>query len=183
MPARRTTAVAETSLPRRGHGSPIILIALGVLLLVSALLVITLQVQTNQAYLNNTQKVENIVQAQWSIWLQIPKLMFGDVVPGPPLKSSEIPGIIVGQMVELVYLALISSVEIAKYSSQKLGRLAGAIAFILSVIICVFNFLADLGYGDVSPQAHVAFAVFCTLIVGFFPTWGFTLIKHGWSRL
>lgn len=185
MPARRTTAeTAPTRAPaRRGHGNPGALILLGLGLVGFAILVITLQTQTNEAYINGTEHVDNIMQAQWSIWLQLPKLMFGSAVPGPDVSPNELPGIIIGQGIELAYLALIGGLEIALLTSQKLGRLLGAIVIILLFLIAIFDFYTDLAYGNVSPQAHVIFAVFCTLVVGFFPTWGLTLIEHGWKRL
>ncbi len=184
MPARRSTATVSTAAPaRRGHGSPGMLILMGVLLLGFALLVITLQTQTNEAYINGTQHVDNVLSAQWSIWLQLPKLMFGDNVPGPDVKPNDLPGIIIGQGVEIVYLALIGGLEIAIHTSNKLGRLLGAVVVILLLLIAIFDFYTDLAYGNVSPQVHVIFAIFCTLVVGFFPTWGITLIEHGWKRI
>ena len=159
------------------------LMLLGVLILVFALLVITLQTQTNEAYINGTAHRGNILQAQWSIWLQIPKLMFGSNVPGPDVSPDDLPGIIIGQGVELVYVALIAGLEIAMHSSKKLGRLLGAIVIILLLLISIFDFSTDLIYGNVSPTAHLVFAIFCTLVIGFFPTWGFSLIEHGWKRL
>jgi hypothetical protein len=180
MPARSTTTGAP---PRRGgHGSPGMLLLLGLLLLGFAVLVITLQTQTNEAYISGTQHVENILQAEWSIWLQIPKLMFGKAIPGPDVSPNDLPGIIIGQGIELAYIALIGGLEIAMHTSQKMGRFVGAIAIILLILISIFDFSTDLIYGNVSPQAHIVFAIFCTFVVGFFPTWGITLIEHGWKR-
>ena len=185
MPARRT---ASTEAPprapaQRGHGSPGMLILLGLFLLLFAGLVITLQTQTNEAFIGGTQRKEEVFQAQWSIWLQIPKLTFGSSVPGPDVSPDDVPSIIMSQGVELVYLALIAGFAIAVHTSNKLGRLLGAVVFIILVCISVFNFYADLIYGNVSPGVHAAFAIFCTFAAGFFPTWGTTLIIHGWKRL
>jgi hypothetical protein len=184
MATRSTSSETLTRAPaRRGHGSPITLILFGLLLLGFAGLVITLQTQTNEAFVNGTQHTGNIIQAQWTIWLQIPKLMFGSNVPGPEVSSDDLVGIILGQGVELVYLALIGGLEIAIHTSNKLGRLLGAVVIIFMILICIFDFYTDLVYGNVSPAAHFIFAVFCTLVAGFFPTWGLTLIEHGWKRL
>jgi hypothetical protein len=158
------------------------LVLTGLLLLGFALLVITLQTQTNEAYINGTERTGSILQAQWSIWLQIPKLMFGSVVPGPDVTPDDLPGIIMGQGVELTYIALISGLEIALHTSKRMGRFVGAIAIILLVLISIFDFYTDLVYGNVSQEAHIAFAVFCTFVIGFFPIWGITLIEHGWKR-
>lgn len=176
---------ASTRAPaRRGQGgNPGMLILLGVLLLGFALLIITLQTQTNEAYINGTQHTDSTIQAQWSIWLQIPKLVFGASVPGPNVSPDELIGVIIGQGIELVYLALIGGLEITMHTSKKLGRLIGAIIIILLFLIAIFNFYTDLVYGNVSPQAHIIFAIFCTLVVGFFPTWGIALIEHGYRRL
>ena len=183
MAARRTAETTLTRAPaRRGQGNPWMLILLGVLLLGFALLVITLQTQTNEAYINGTQLSGNVLAAQWSIWLQLPKLMFGSSVPGPDVRPNDLPGIIIGQGIELTYLALIGGLETAMHTSKRLGRLIGTMIIILLLLVAIFDFYTDLAYGNVSPQAHVIFAVFCTLVVGFFPTWGLTLIEHGWRR-
>jgi hypothetical protein len=184
MPARRTTAEVPTSLPRRAHrGSPETLIILGVLILGFWVLVTTLQTQTNEAFINGTQQVDNILQPQWSIWLQLPKLFLGDIVPGPAIKASETPGVIVGWGVEIFFLALIAGFEIAMHSSSKLGHFLGAVVRILSFVICIFDFYSDATYGNVSPTAHACFAIFCSLVVGFGLTWGLALVEHGWKRL
>jgi hypothetical protein len=186
MGATRSSSseTAQTRAPaRRGQGNPGALLLLGLLILGFAGLVITLQTQTNEAYINGTQHVDNIIQAQWTIWLQIPKLMFGSAVPGPDVKPDDLVGIVLGQGIELVYLALIAGLQITMRTSNKLGKLFGTIVTILLFIIAVFDFYADLVYGNVSPAAHIAFAVFCTLVTGFFPTWGLTLIGHGWKRV
>jgi hypothetical protein len=167
---------------RRGHGSPGALILLGLILLGFAGLVITLQTQTNEAYINGTQHTGNIIQAQWTIWLQIPKLMFGSNVPGPEVSPDDLVGIILGQGIELVYLALIAALQLTMHTSSRLGRLIGTVVLIFLFVIAVFNFYTDLVYGNVSPVAHAAFALFCTLVAGFFPTWGLALIQHGWKR-
>lgn len=180
-----STDVLTRAPARRGHGgNPGLLIALGLLLEFFALLVITLQTQTNEAFINGTQYADgNILQAQWSIWTQLPKLVFGDAIWGPDVHPDDLPGIVIGQGVELVYLALVAGLEIALHTSNKLGRLLGAIVVIFLALITIFNFYTDLVYGNVSPTAHVMFALFCTLVAGFFPSWGIALIEHGWKRL
>ncbi len=147
MAARRITSTettAPTSLPRRGQGRPGMLIILGLLILGFAGLVITLQTQTNEAYINGTQHVDNVIQAQWTIWLQIPKLMFGSNVPGPDVTSSELSGVLLGQGIEIVYLALIAGLQITLHTSSKLGKLFGTLVTILLFVIAVFNFYTDL---------------------------------------
>jgi hypothetical protein len=188
MTARKTSTATETTAStrapaRRGQGNPGMLIIIGVLLLGFALLVITLQTQTNEAYINGTQHTEATIQAQWTIWLQIPKLIFGSAVPGPDVRPDELIGVIVGQGVELAYLGLVAGLEITMHTSQKMGRIAGIIITILLIIISIFDFYTDLVYGNVSPVVHVIFAVFCTFVIGFFPTWGLSLVEHGWKRL
>ncbi len=187
MPAAKVASADTTNTrapARRGQGgNPGMFILLGALMLGFAFLIVTLQTQTNEAYVNgNTQSSEKM-QAQWSIWLQIPKLMFGDNVPGPDVTSDDLLGVILGQGIELSYITTITGREIAMHTSQKVGRLVGAISIILLILMSIFDFYTDLIYGNASPQAHFMFAVFCTFVIGFFPTWGLTLIEHGIKRL
>ena len=178
-----SSGTASTRAPARGGGNPGALIILGVLLLGFALLIVTLQTQTNEAYINGTQQTDEVMQAQWTIWLQIPKLAFGDAVPGPAITTENINGIIVGQGIELVYISIVTSMGIAMATTRKLGRIMGAIAIVGLIAISLFDFYTDLVYGNVSPMAHFIFAVFCTFVIGFFPAWGLSLIEHGFKRI
>lgn len=146
-----------------------------------ALLVTTLQTQTSEAYLAGTQQKDEVLQAQWGIWLQLPEVAFGSIIPIPPIKSSELPSIIIGQGIELTYIALLTGLRIATHTTKKWGRVVAAIIILFMGAIAIFNFNADLVYGNVSAETHVIFALFCTFVVGFFPTWGLTLIEHGWK--
>ena len=178
-----SSGTASTRAPARGGGNPGALIILGVLLLGFALLIVTLQTQTNEAYINGTQQTDEVMQAQWTIWLQIPKLAFGDAVPGPAITTENINGIIVGQGIELVYVSIVSGIGIAMATTRKMGRVVGAIALVGLILISIFDFYTDLVYGNVSPFAHFIFAVFCTFVIGFFPPWGLSLIEHGFKRI
>ena len=184
MPRSTSSETSYTRAPaRRGHGNPGALIGLGLLMLGFALLVLTLQTQTNEAYINHAAVSQKVLQAQWSIWLQIPKLVFGSGIPGPDIGPDDLPGIVIGQGVELVYLSLIAGFQIATHSSQKFGKVLGVIIVVFLLAIAIFDFWTDLAYGNISSEAHFIFAVFCTFVIGFFPTWGLALIEHGWKRL
>ena len=184
-PRKQTeTVTAPTSLPRRTHGgNPRILLLLGMVILSFWALVTTLQTQTNEAFINGTQNVNNILQPQWDIWFQLPKLMLGSTIPGPTIATTDVPGVIVGQGVEIFFLALIAGFEVTMHSSNRLGHFLGAVVRVLSFVICIFDFYSDATYGNVSPTAHACFAVFCSLVVGFGLTWGLALLETGWKRL
>ena len=179
---RQTTEVVPRSIPRRGS-NPGTLIILGVIILAFWGFVMTMQIQTNEAFINGTQNVNAILQPQWSIWLQFPKLLFGDAVPGPALKDSDLIGIIVGWGVEIFFLALLAAFEVAIHTSQKFGQFLGAVFRVFTFVICIFDFYSDASYGNVSPTAHAAFAIFCSVVVAFGLTWGLSLVEHGWKKL
>lgn len=166
---------------RRGQGDPLEALFFGGLLLLFAVIIITIQTQTNMAYINGASSKDEVIQAQWSIWLQIPKLIFGNVVPGPPVTTKSLPGIVIGQGVELVHLALVKGFDSAVHSTRKLHRLLALVVLVFMVAISIFNFYTDLIYGDMPEEAHWFFALFCTFVVGFFPTWGLTLIRRAWQ--
>lgn len=186
MPARRTAsaAVAPTSIPRRGQGgNPGCLLLIGVAFLVASVLIMTLQIQTSEAYLQGTQNENKEIVAQWDIWLQIPRLAFGDRIPGPAITSKNLVSIIIAQVVELVHVALIAGATLAFQASKRWGRLFGTLAIVFLLFIAIFNFSADFAYGDVSLGEHIFFACICTFAIGFFPTWGFILIEWAYKQL
>lgn len=185
MPAAKTAPAdgSNTRAPARGNGNPGMLIILGLLMLGFSILIVTLQTQTNEAYINHEQQKSEQIQAQWNIWLQIPKLMFGDKVSGPAVTSDDLSGIIVGQGTELVYLATIIGRRTTAHASRKAGRVLGIIAIIFLIGLCIFDFYTDAIYGVASPDAHLIYAIFCTFVIGFFPTWGLTMIEHGVKQL
>ena len=183
-PASATASDGTTTRAiRKDPSSGMVRIFLGLLLLMFALLIITLQTQTNEAYVNGTSQKEEKLEAQWSIWLQIPRLMFGNNVSASDISMDALPGIIIGQGVELVYIAIVSGIGIAKHASQKTGRILGIAIIIGLIAISIFDFYTDLVYGNVSPTTHFIFAIFCTFVIGFFPTWAISLIESGWKQI
>jgi len=191
MPAAKTTtADGELGLtkapPRRTaqpHGNPILFGLLGVVLLGFSLLIITLQTQTNESFINGEPAEKETISAQWSIWFQIPKLMFGDSMPGDAITSNNIAGIIVGQTIELLYIITVTARKTVVRASQKVGKLLGIATLLLIILNCIFDFYTDAVYGIASTEAHLAFAVLCTLVVGFGPTLSLTLIEDALRKL
>jgi hypothetical protein len=175
------TASTRAPLRRRSRGNALTVIIIGSFMLTFWALVTTLQIQTTEGYINGTQ-TDNILQPQWSVWLQLPKLVFGDGIPGPAIPSEHAVGVIIGQGMEIFFLALIAGYEIAIHSSQKFGQILGGFMRIASFLIVFFDFFSDANYGNVSPFAHFAFAAFCAFTVGFGLTWGLALIEYGWKR-
>lgn len=145
--------------------------------------IVTLQTQTNEAYINGEPQSKEVIQAQWSIWLQVPKLMFGNNVPGDPVTSNDLLGIVLGQGGELVYLSTVTARKIAGHASRKMDKILSIIAFIFLIAISIFDFYTDAVYGTATPMAHFVYACFCTFVIGFFPTWSLTLIEHGIKQL
>lgn len=174
--------------PRRrpansNRSEALLLLTLGVILIGFWLLVVTLQIQTTEAYLNGNEGTTNVMQAQWTVWLQIPKMMFGSTIPGPDISTDEAQGDMVAAGIEIFFIGLIVGYEIAMHSSSKLGRLIGGIIRVLSFLICAFDFYSDANYGNVSSTTHAIFAVFCSLVVAFALTWGLAMLEAGYRRL
>lgn len=183
------TAIADPDLTRaparRGtghHGNPILYGVLGVALFAFSLLIVTLQTQTNESYINGEPASKEAISAQWSIWLQIPKLMFGDNVPGDAITSNNIGGVIVGQTIELLYVITVTTRKTVARASQRLGKAIGTGTLVLIILNCVFDFYTDAVYGISSFETHIAFAVICTLIVGFGPTLSITLMEDAYKK-
>lgn len=191
MPASKTATtddVEETraprNLPRRGQShNPGLYTLLGILLLILSLVIITLQTQTSEAYVNGVTPKDETITAQWNIWLQIPKLVFGNRVPGDDVTQSTITGIIVGQTVELLYIIAITARKLVVYASRKMEKVVGFITLLIIVLIGIFDFFTDAAYGVAPFQAHLMFAALCTFIIGFGPTLSLTLMQHGYKRL
>src|SRR5215813_3553579 len=137
-----TPSDAPPRAPSGGHGNPGMLMLLGTLLLGFSILVITLQTQTNEAYINHTQQKDEVIQAQWGIWLQLPKLMFGKGIPGDDITSDTLQGVIIGQGIEITYLSLIAARTITMHTSRRQGRVTGAVIIILLFLIAIFDFNA-----------------------------------------
>ena len=175
-----------TSLPRntrRGRSEPGALIVIGFMILALWFFMTTLQIQTTEAKINNTQSVNDILNPQWSVWLQLPKLFFGSHIPGPALDANAAISIVMAWIIEIVFLALVAAFEVAIIMSRRLGRFLGFIFRVVMWIIIVFNGLADASYGNVSIEVHIGFAVLAAAVVGFGLHWGLALIETGWKKL
>jgi hypothetical protein len=191
-PANTRTAPADegTGLtkapPRRrtsNRSEACVLMALGLILIGFWCLVVTLQVQTTEAYLNGDEQTTNVMQAQWMVWLQIPKMMFGANVPGPDISSNDAQGDIVASGIEIFFIGLIIGYEIAMHTSTKFGKLIGGVIRFISFLVCIFDFYSDVTYGSVSMMTHTIFAIFCSLTVAFALTWGLAMLEAGYKRL
>lgn len=184
-PRRAPADPALTRAPaRRGHGHPGCLISVGLAAFLFALLIITLQTQTNEAHFNGTSQSGKIMEAQWGIWLQIPRIAFGDRIPYPPITSDELPGIVLGQGIELTYLMTVTGFGIAvAYASKRWGQFLGLGAIVFLVAVSIFDFYTDYAFGNTTFEIHAAYAILCTVVVGFFPTIGLIFIGYGWRRL
>lgn len=168
---------------RRGtHSNPWMLIILAFIMWGFWALIATLQIQTSEARVNGQQQNSGSITAEWDIWLQVPRLMFGSAIPSRDIGPDDLDGVIIGQVVELSYVALTAGLEIALHTTQKWGRIGRVVMIIGLACIAIFDFCSDLSYGNVSLQTHVAFAALCTLVIGFFPTWATALMEHGWKR-
>jgi hypothetical protein len=177
---RRTTASTDAPPRRRSGSSPGTLIIIGCFILLFWVFITTIQIQSSEAFLNSTQQSgKNIFQPQWSIWLQIPKLLLGDKISGPEINQDEAVGIIVAWIIELFFVALIGAYEVTINASQKHGHFLSIVFRIISFAICIFDFWSDANYGNVSEGTHLAFAICCSAVVGFGLTWGIALIQAG----
>lgn len=179
---------ANTQAPsRRGQhhtGEGVTWIILGFALCMLWALIITLQVQTSEAALNGTnQATSDVMQAQWTIWFQIPKLIFGDVIPGDKITNNNGVGVLLGQGIEIVFIGLLVGYEVAQHTQSQKGKILGSFARVCSFLICIFDFYSDSVYGNVAPGVHVMFAIFCSFVVAFALTWGIAMIESGYRRL
>lgn len=172
---------------RRGahHAHPAQLILIGAVLFLFSLVIVTLQTQTSQDYVNHRPQKDEQITTEVSLWLwlRVPKVVGGDAVPGPAVEANDLPGIIVSQMAEFVYIAVLWGAGIVYATTRGLGKVFGTIALILLGIICILDFTSDLSYGNYATDTHIMFAVTMTFAVGFLPTLGIALMSEGWKRL
>jgi hypothetical protein len=168
---------APTSVGQSGHPAHfIIVVALGFIALF--LVALMMQIQTNEAFITHAGQV-NIYQPDWSILMQIPNLVLGN------LKPSEAAATIFGYGIELIYLGFIIGYELLHESVERSGQFMAGLFKTLSWVIVLFNGWTDYNYGSLGGGfwGHLGFALVVSFIVGFFGTIGLYLLEVGWKRM
>jgi hypothetical protein len=172
------TAATTTSSPARSSGHPaLFIIIVGVGFLILFVVALMTQVQTNEAFITHAGAV-NVYRPDWSILVQIPNLVAGNLSP------SEAAATIFGWGIELIYLGFIIGYELLQDSVQRSGQFMAGLFRTLSWVVVFFNGWTDYNYGSLGGGfwGHAGFALVTSFVVGFFGTIGMYLIESGWKR-
>lgn len=177
MREKAATASTVTATVRRSGHPALFIIIVGVGFLILFIVALMTQIQTNEAFITHAGAV-NVYKPDWSILVQVPSLILGNLSPGDAAAT------IFGWGIELIYLGFIIGYEILQDSVQRSGQFMAGLFKTLSWVIVVFNGWTDFNYGSLGGGywGHLGFALVTSFIVGFFGTIGMYLIESGWKR-
>ena len=174
------TATVDAASPVRAGGqSGVPVLVIGLALLAFFLICLMTQVETNEAFINLTGAID-VYRPNWSVFLQIPLLVLGQ------MSVNQTPGVIFGWGIELLYLAFtIAGYELIHHSVHQAGRVLGILFEVIALGAVFFNWYTDYQYGTLGSGSwgHVWFATMTAFVVGYFGTIGWFLLRYGWSRL
>ena|SRR2546429_399270 len=158
---------------------PIMYLIGGVFFLLFWFIALMVQVQTSEAFLMHSSSTVNILQPEWSIFLQIPELLTGK------LTSAEGKAALWAWGIELLFLGIFLGWDEMRAAVSPTGKFLTGIFEFGMIAIIIYNVVSDFFYGnfgDTTPWGQLGFAALASAMALFFAAIGVHFLLLGVNK-